>query len=77
MRHLALNDVIKKELPNAQVVKICSISQTLRNGDRIEAFGSEELSKAVNEMFFEWTKHSGTSKDPAEEELKKRKKRKK
>ncbi len=45
--YLALNDVIKKELPNAQVVKICSISQTLRNGDRIEAFGSEELSKAV------------------------------
>lgn len=37
----------------------------------------KELSKAVNEMLFEWTKHSGTSKDPAEEELKKRKKRKK
>ena len=26
-------------------------------------------------MLFEWTKHSGTSKDPAEEELKKKKKR--
>ena len=33
--------------------------------------------KAVNEMLFEWTKHSGTSKDPAEEELKKKKKKEK
>jgi hypothetical protein len=38
---------------------------------------AKELSNAVDEMLFEWTKHSGTSKDPAEEELKKRKKRKK
>ena len=28
-------------------------------------------------MLFEWTKHSGTTKDPAEDEHKKRKKRKK
>lgn len=34
-----------------------------------------ELSKAVNEMLFEWKKSSGTSKDPAENELKKRRKK--
>lgn len=38
---------------------------------------AKELSKAVDEMLFEWTKNSGTTKDPAEDELKKRKKRKK
>ena len=42
-----------------------------------ESNETKKLSKAINEMLFEWTKHSGTSKDPAEEELKKRKKRKK
>lgn len=35
-----------------------------------------ELSKAVNEMLFEWMKSSGTAKDPAENELKKRRKKK-
>ena len=45
--------------------------------NQTESNEAKELSKAVNEMFFEWTKHSGTSKDPAEEELKKRKRRKK
>jgi len=45
--------------------------------NQTESNETKELSKAVNEMLFEWTKHSGTSKDPAEEELKKRKKRKK
>ena len=45
--------------------------------NQTESNEAKELSKAVNEMFFEWTKHSGTSKDPSEEELKKRKKRKK
>ena len=45
--------------------------------NQTESNEAKELSKAVNEMLFEWTKHSGTSKDPAEEELKKRKKRKK
>ena len=34
-----------------------------------------ELSKAVNEMLFEWMKSSGTAKDPAENELKKRRKK--
>ena len=45
--------------------------------NQTESNEAKELSRAVNEMLFEWTKHSGTSKDPAEEELKKRKKRKK
>ena len=48
-----------------------------RTVNQTESNEAKELSKAVNEMLFEWTKHSGTSKDPAEEELKKRKKRKK
>ena len=43
--------------------------------NQTESNQTKELSKAVNEMLFEWTKHSGTSKDPAEEELKKRKNR--
>jgi hypothetical protein len=38
---------------------------------------AKELSKAVDEMLFEWSKNSGTTKDPAEDEHKKRKKRKK
>ena len=45
--------------------------------NQTESNETKELAKAVNEMLIEWTKHSGTSKDPAEEELKKRKKRKK
>lgn len=48
-----------------------------RTVNQTESNETKELSRAVNEMLFEWTKHSGTSKDPAEEELKKRKKRKK
>ena len=48
-----------------------------RTVNQTESNEAKELSKAINEMLFEWTKHSGTSKDPAEEELKKRKKRKK
>ena len=35
-----------------------------------------ELSKAFNDMLFEWMKSSGTAKDPAEKELKKRRKKK-
>lgn len=34
-----------------------------------------ELNKAVNELFFEWMKSSGSVKDPAEQERKKRRKR--
>lgn len=48
-----------------------------RTVNQTESNEAKELSKAINEMLFEWAKHSGTSKDPAEEELKKRKKRKK
>ncbi len=48
-----------------------------RTVNQTESNEAKELSNAVDEMLFEWTKHSGTSKDPAEEELKKRKKRKK
>ena len=48
-----------------------------RTVNQTESNDTKELSKAINEMLFEWTKHSGISKDPAEEELKKRKKRKK
>ena len=48
-----------------------------RTVNQTESNETKELSKAVNEMLFEWTKHSGISKDSAEEELKKRKKRKK
>ncbi len=55
--------------PN-QVNETKTVTQT-------ESNETKKLSKAINEMLFEWTKHSGTSKDSAEEELKKRKKRKK
>ena len=48
-----------------------------RTVNQTESNDTKELSKAINEMLFEWTKHSGISKDPSEEELKKRKKRKK
>ena len=45
--------------------------------NQTESTEAKELSRAVNEMLFEWTKHSGTSKDPAEEELKKKRKKRK
>ena len=59
--------------------KFLNPNQTIetRTVKQTESNEAKELSRAVNEMLFEWTKHSGTSKDPAEEELKKRKKRKK
>jgi hypothetical protein len=43
--------------------------------NRAENNEKTELSKAVNEMLFELMKSSGTSKDPAEDELKKRRKK--
>jgi hypothetical protein len=55
----------------------CAPNNEARTVNQTESNEAKELSKAINEMLFEWTKHSGTSKDPAEEELKKRKKRKK
>ena len=59
--------------------KFLNPNQTIetRTVKQTESNEAKELSKAVNEMLFEWAKHSGTSKDPAKEELKKRKKRKK
>ncbi|PTT78454.1 MULTISPECIES: relaxase/mobilization nuclease domain-containing protein [unclassified Chryseobacterium] len=44
------------------------------NETRTENTEKSELNKAVNEMLFEWMKSSGTAKDPAEKELKKRRK---
>lgn len=38
---------------------------------------TKELSKAVDEMLFEWTKNSGASKNPSEDELRKRRKKRK
>ena len=60
----------QKYLNPNQTIETRTVKQT-------ESNEAKELSRAVNEMLFEWTKHSGPSKDPAEEELKKRKKRKK
>ena len=47
-----------------------------RTVTQTESNEAKELSRAVNEMLFEWNKSSGASKDPAENELKKRRKRK-
>ncbi|WP_317164237.1 relaxase/mobilization nuclease domain-containing protein [Chryseobacterium sp. 8AT] len=43
--------------------------------NRTENNKKTELNKAVNEMLFEWMKSSGTAKDPAENELKKRRRK--
>ena len=48
----------------------------IQTENRTENKDRTELSKAVNEMLFELMKSSGTSKDPAEDELKKRRKKK-
>lgn len=48
-----------------------------RTVNQTESNEAKELSKAVNEMLFEWTKNSGTSKDPSGEELKKKRKKRK
>ncbi len=45
------------------------------NENRTENNERNELSKAVNELLFELLKSSGTAKDPAENELKKRRKK--
>ncbi|VFA44169.1 relaxase/mobilization nuclease domain-containing protein [Chryseobacterium indologenes] len=45
------------------------------NENRTENNERNELSKAVNEMLFELMKSSGTAKDPAENELKKKRKK--
>ncbi|KNB62529.1 hypothetical protein [Chryseobacterium sp. Hurlbut01] len=43
--------------------------------NRTENNEKTELINAVNEMLFEWMKSSGTTKDPSEKELKKRRKK--
>lgn len=47
----------------------------IQTGNRTDNNEKTELSKAVNEMLFEWMKTSGITKDPAENELKKRRKK--
>ncbi|WP_317224453.1 relaxase/mobilization nuclease domain-containing protein [Chryseobacterium sp. Y16C] len=46
-----------------------------KNEKNPENSTGQELKQAVNEMLFKWMRSSGTSKDPAENELKKRKKK--
>jgi hypothetical protein len=48
----------------------------MQTENRAENKNKTEFSKAINEMLFELLKSSGTSKDPAEDELKKRRKKK-
>ena len=47
----------------------------LKNEKMAENNTENELKQAVNEMLFEWMNSSGTTKDPAENELKKRRKK--
>ena len=49
----------------------------LKNENLAEIKTDNELSKAINEMLFEWTKPTGTAKDPSEEELKKKRRKRK
>lgn len=51
------------------------LNPAIANETRTEINEKSELNKAVNEMLFEWMKDSGASKDPAENELKKRRKK--
>jgi hypothetical protein len=54
------------------------LNPTQENQFQIEKLvGNSEVKVAVNEMFFEFMKSSSTAKDPAEDELKKKRKRKK
>ncbi|WP_325096410.1 relaxase/mobilization nuclease domain-containing protein [Chryseobacterium indologenes] len=46
-----------------------------KNEKNPENSTGQELKQAVNEMLFKWMRSSGTAKDPAENELKKRKKK--
>ncbi len=51
------------------------LNPELKNDKVSENSTGNELKQAVNEMLFEWMKSSGTAKDPAENELKKRRKK--
>lgn len=52
------------------------LNPQLINEKENENNSGNELKSAVNEMIFDWTKSSGTAKDPAEDELKKRRRKK-
>ena len=51
------------------------LNLNIQVGTQPENSGKTELSKSVNEMLFEWMKSAGTAKDPSENELKKRRKK--
>ena len=53
------------------------LNPELKNENFKEIKTDNELSKAIHEMLFEWTKPTGTAKDPAEEELKKKRRKRK
>ncbi|KFF01317.1 mobilization protein [Chryseobacterium formosense] len=51
------------------------LNPQLQTAQHRETKGKNELSRVLNELFFELTKSSGMTKDPAENELKKRRKK--
>jgi len=51
------------------------LNPAIASESRTENNEKTELNQAVNEMLYEWMKNSGASKDPAENELKKRRKK--
>lgn len=51
------------------------LNPELKNEKLPENNTGNELKQVINEMLFEWMKSSGTAKDPAENELKKRRKK--
>ncbi|WP_317224473.1 relaxase/mobilization nuclease domain-containing protein [Chryseobacterium sp. Y16C] len=52
------------------------LNPEFKTGKLAETNTEKEFKQAVNEMLFEWNKSSGGAKDPMEDELKKRKKKK-
>jgi tRNA U34 5-carboxymethylaminomethyl modifying GTPase MnmE/TrmE len=44
---LALREILEAEFPAERVLEICSVSQTLRNGERKTAFGLEALQSEI------------------------------
>jgi hypothetical protein len=52
------------------------LNPQLTGEKQTENNSGNDLKQAINEMIFDWTKSSGTAKDPAEDELKKRRRKK-
>lgn len=52
------------------------LNPEFKTGKQTNNHNEKEFKQAVNEMLFEWNKSSGGAKDPMEDELKKRKKKK-